>query len=102
MAVIPQLMGFGRITSQVKEILDTHENAVMKYFNTAIERLERKVDNLTTENAVLKKEMVDLKPSILFYSDTTDEKLLEVITKVSQVYVVNPLLRNVVKWSDTL
>ena len=45
MAVIPQLMGFDGITSQVKEILDTDENTVMKYFNTAIERLERKVDN---------------------------------------------------------
>ena len=45
MAVIPQLMGFDGITSQVKEMLDTHENTVMKYSNTAIERLERKVDN---------------------------------------------------------
>ena len=50
----------------------------MKFFNTAFERLERKVDNLTTENAVLKNEMADLKSSMQFHSDTTDEKLLEV------------------------
>ena len=61
----------------------------MKFFNTAIERLERKVDNLTTESAVLKKEIAELKSSMQFYSDTIDEKLLQVDTKVSQVYVVN-------------
>ena len=49
--------------AQVKEILDAHENTLMKFFNTGIERLERKVDNLTTENAVLKKEMADLTQS---------------------------------------
>ena len=43
--------------TQVKEILVTHDNTLMKFINTAIERLERKVDNLTTKNAVLQKEM---------------------------------------------
>ena len=43
----------------------------MKFFNTAIERLERKFDNLATENAVLKKEMADLKSSIQFHYDTS-------------------------------
>ena len=33
--------------------------------------------------------MVDLKSSMQFHSDTIDAKLLEVDTKVSQVYVVN-------------
>ena len=45
--------------TQVKEILVTHENTLMKFINTAIERLERKVDNLTSKNAVLQKEMAD-------------------------------------------
>ena len=75
--------------SQVKEIVDAHENTLMKFFNTAIERLERKVDNLTTKNAVLKKEMADLKSSMQFRSDTIDENLLEVDTKVSKVYAAN-------------
>ena len=61
----------------------------MKFFNTAIKRLERKVDNLATKNAVLKKEMADLKSSMQFHSDTIDEKLLEVDTKVLQVDIVN-------------
>ena len=40
--------------AQVKEILHAHKNTLMKFFNTATGRLERKVDNLTTENIVLK------------------------------------------------
>ena len=63
--------------AQVKEILDALENTLMKFFNTAIERLEREVDNLATENAVLKKELADLKSSMQFHSDTIDKKLLE-------------------------
>ena len=57
----------------------------MKFFNTTIERLERRVDNLTTENAVLKKEMADLKSPMQFHSDKTDEKILEADAKASQV-----------------
>ena len=75
--------------AQEKEILDAHKNTLMKFFNTAIKRLERKVDNLTTENAVLKKEVANLKSSMQFHYDTIDEKFLEVDTKVSQVYFVN-------------
>ena len=33
--------------------------------------------------------MADLKSSMKFHSDTIDEKLFQVETKVSQVYVVN-------------
>ena len=33
--------------------------------------------------------MADLKSSVQFHSDTVDAKLLEVDTKISQVYVVN-------------
>ena len=60
--------------AQVKEILDLHENTLMKFFDTAIERLERKVDNQTTENAVVKKKMADLKSSLQFHSDAIDKK----------------------------
>ena len=52
--------------AQVKEILDAHENTLMKLFNTAAEKLERKVDNMTTKSTVFKKEMVDLKSSSSF------------------------------------
>ena len=75
--------------TQLKEIQVTHENTLMKFINTAIERLDRKVDNLTTKNAVLQKEMADFKSLMQFYSDIIEEKLLEVDTKVSQAYNVN-------------
>ena len=74
---------------QIKKILLTHENALMKFINTAIERIERKVDNLTSKNAVLQKKMADFKFLKQFYFDIIDEKLLEVDTKVSKAYNVN-------------
>ena len=75
--------------TQLKEIQVTHENTLMKFINTAIERQDRKVDNLTTKNAVLQKEVADFKSLMQFYSDIIEEKLLEVDTKVSQAYNVN-------------
>ena len=61
----------------------------MNFFKTAIERIGRKVDNLTTENAVLKKKIAYLKSLIQFHSATTNQKFLAVDTKISQVYVVS-------------
>ena len=75
--------------TQIKKILLTHENTLMKFINTAIERTERKVDNLTSKNAVLQKKIADFKFLMLFYFDIIDEKLLEVDTKVSKAYNVN-------------
>ena len=62
--------------AQVKKIQDAHENTLMKFFNIALERLKKKVDNLKSDNAVLKKEMVDLKSSMQFHSDIIDENLV--------------------------
>ena len=52
-------------------------------------KIERKVDKRTNENAVLKKEMADLESSMQFHSDTINEKLPEVDTKISQVFVAD-------------
>ena len=73
--------------TQVKEMLVIHENTLMKFINTVIERLERKVDNLTTKNAVLQKKIDDFKSLMQFYSDIIDENIID--TRVSQVYNVN-------------
>ena len=61
----------------------------MNFFNKAIKRIWRKVDNLTTENAVLKKEIGYLKSLIQFHSAATNQKFPVVDTKISQVYVVS-------------
>ena len=63
-------------SAQVKEIQDAHENTLMKFFNIALERLKKKFDNLKSDNAVLKKEMVDLKSSMQFHFDIIDENLV--------------------------
>ena len=60
----------------------------MKFFNTAAERLERKIDNMTTESAVLKKEMADLKSSMQFHSDTINKSF----SKLTQRYQKSTLL----------
>ena len=62
--------------AHVKKIQDAHENTLMKFFNIALERLKKKVDNLKSDNAVLKKEMLDLKSSMQFHSDIIDENLV--------------------------
>ena len=61
---------FSRV--QLKEILDAHENTLMKFFHR-------------TENAVLMKKMADLKFSTQCHTDAIDKKFLE----VDKVYVVN-------------
>ena len=61
---------------QVKEIQDAHENTLMKFFNIALKRLKKKVGNLKSGNAALKKEMVGLKSSMQFHSDIIDENLV--------------------------
>ena len=77
--------------SQVKKMLDAHKNTLMKFFNTAMKR--QKVDNLTTDNAVLKTKMADLKSSKQFHFDTTKGELLEVDTNVSQVKLLLMTIR---------
>ena len=71
--------------AQVKEIVDAHEKTLMKSFNAAIERLQRKVDNQTTVNTVLKKEMADLKSSMQFCSDTIEKNLLKLTQKYQKL-----------------
>ena len=69
-------------SAKVKEILGAHKNKLMKFSNAAIERLQRKVDNLTIENEDLKKEIVYFKLLMQFHSDTNDEKPLQFDRKV--------------------
>ena len=67
--------------AQIKKVLDAHENTLIKFFNTAIERIEKKVNNLTTENTILRKDMVDLKPLLQFHADVIDDFFLKLTQK---------------------
>ena len=43
------------------EILAIHENTLMKFFTSSMERLENKIERLTHKNTLLKQEVESLK-----------------------------------------
>ena len=45
----------------MKEILDIHENTLMKFFTSRMERLENKTERLSNDNTLLKQEVESLK-----------------------------------------
>ena len=47
-------------SEQIKEILAIHENALMKFFTSSMERLENKIERLSNENTLLKQEVENL------------------------------------------
>ena len=69
--------------SQVKELLQMHENTLLNVFNSTIDRLDKKIDILKEENSKIKKELTDLRESVQYHSDNVDEvnKKLEDIDK---------------------
>ncbi|XP_065658644.1 uncharacterized protein LOC136083166 [Hydra vulgaris] len=64
-------------TSQLKEILDIHENTTMKIFNKKIERLENNIEKLKDDNKILKSEVNDLKKTVKFVSEKYDKIIIE-------------------------
>ncbi|XP_065658046.1 uncharacterized protein LOC136082563 [Hydra vulgaris] len=54
---------------QIKDLLEIHENTLLKIFNEKFEKLESKLVNLQNENTCLKKEVYELKKSVEFVSE---------------------------------
>ena len=52
-----------------------HQETMMKFFNTTVDRLEIKIKYLTEDNIVLKRELNDVKESIQFHSEIVETKL---------------------------
>ena len=46
---------------QVKELMKSNEETFLKFFNSTVERLEKKITDLSTENILIKKEVNDIK-----------------------------------------
>ena len=46
--------------SQVKELLQMYENMLLNVFNSAIDRLDKKIDILKEENSKIKKKLMKL------------------------------------------
>ena len=57
----------------MKEILAIHENTLMKFFTSSMERLENKIERLNNENTLLKQEFESLKASADFQNKWFEE-----------------------------
>ena len=57
-------------TAQLKELLDIHENTIIKIFTNRIENLESKIISMQEENKQLKGEVKALQKSIEFQNET--------------------------------
>ena len=69
--------------AQLKELLDIHENTIIKIFTNKIENLESKIRSMQKENKQLKGEVKALKESIEFQIETY-EKMKKDMTKEKQ------------------
>ena len=58
---------------QINEILAIHENALMKFFTSSMERLENKIERLSIENTLLKQEVESLNTGADFQNKRSEE-----------------------------
>ena len=59
--------------NQIKDNLQIHEQTITNFFNSTLERMDKKISDLTGENAVLKNEVAELKKSLQFHTDQWEE-----------------------------
>ena len=74
--------------NHVKQLLQMHENTLLNVFNSAIDRLDKKIDILKEENSKIKKELTDLTESVQYHSDNVDEvtkKLKDIDSRVEEI-----------------
>ena len=60
-------------SEQIKEILAIHENTLIKFFTSSMERLENKIERFSNENTLLKQEVKSLKASADFQNKCFEE-----------------------------
>ena len=59
--------------NQIKDILQIHEQTITNFFNSTLERMDKKISYLIGENAVLKNEVAELKKSLQYHTDQWEE-----------------------------
>lgn len=69
-------------TTQVVDLMKKNEEMLRNFFNDQMKRVEDKVDTLIGENAILKKEIEDLKTSLNFQEEITTNKEKEFKEKI--------------------
>ncbi|XP_065661072.1 uncharacterized protein LOC136084628 [Hydra vulgaris] len=86
--------------SQIKDLLDIHENTLLKIFNEKFDKMEIKLLNLQEENSKLKKETSKLRKSAEFLSEKYEsivQKLSEIKKKPNSTSSQNDITNVVVK-----
>ena len=75
--------------NQVKQLLQMHENMLLNVFNSTIDRLDKKKEDiLKKENSKIKKELTDLRESVQYHSDNVDKvnkKLEDIDSRVEEI-----------------
>ena len=61
-------------SEQIKEIMAIHENTLMKFFTSSIEKLEKKIESLSNEDTLLKQEDESLKTGGDFQNKWFEER----------------------------
>ena len=76
--------------NQVKQLVHMHENMLLNVFNSTIDSSDKKIDMLKEENSKIKKELIDLRESVLYHDDNIHEfnkKLEGIDRRVEEVKV---------------
>ena len=76
--------------NQVKQLVHMYEYMLLNVFNSTIDSSDKKIDMLKEENSKIKKELIDLRESVLYHDDNIHEfnkKLEGIDRRVEEVKV---------------
>ena len=60
--------------SQVKELLQMHENMLFNVFNNNTDRMNKKIDILKKKDSKIMKQLTDLRESVQYHSDNVEKE----------------------------
>ena len=81
-------MGPKAAFSQVKELLQMHENTLLNMFNSSIDRLDKKINILKEDNSTIKQKLADFRESVQYHSYNVDEinkKLEDIDSRLEEI-----------------
>ena len=60
--------------SQVKELLQMHENMLFNVFNNTTDRMNKEIDILKKKDSKIMKQLTDLRESVQYHSDNVEKE----------------------------
>ena len=93
-------MSKGSTIAQLKELLNIHENTIIKIYTNRIENLESKITSMQEENKQLKGEVKALQESIEFQNETykkMKKDMMEENQKLETDYKNNEVVQNLIQ-----